>query len=135
MRPEGTGFICGSAPDEAQDPDCFDYDVDYSFFEEHLWPTLATRIPAFEAIKPGAAWAGHYDVNLFDHNAFMGPVPGIEDFYIALGFSGHGLQQSPAVGRGLAEHIVTGGYETLDLSELGVERLAANKPLIERNVV
>ncbi|KZL16334.1 FAD-binding oxidoreductase [Pseudovibrio sp. Ad26] len=135
VRPEGTGFICGSSPDEEQDPDSFDYDVDYSFFEEHLWPTLANRIPAFEAIKPGAAWAGHYDVNLFDHNAFTGPVPGIEDFYIALGFSGHGLQQSPAVGRGLAEHIVTGRYETLDLSELGVERLTANNPLIERNVV
>ncbi len=135
VRPEGTGFICGSAPDEEQDPDCFDYEVDYSFFEEHLWPTLANRIPAFEAIRPGAAWAGHYDVNLFDHNAFTGPVPGIEGFYLALGFSGHGLQQSPAVGRGLAEHIVTGRYETLDLSELGVERLVANRPLLERNVV
>ncbi len=135
VRPEGTGFICGSSPAEDQDPDCFDFEVDHSFFEDHLWPTLANRIPAFEAIKPGASWAGHYDVNLFDHNAFVGPVPGIEDFYIALGFSGHGLQQSPAVGRGIAEHIVTGGYETLDISELGVERLVANRPLIERNVV
>ncbi|KZL19505.1 4-methylaminobutanoate oxidase (formaldehyde-forming) [Pseudovibrio axinellae] len=135
VRPEGAGFICGSAPAEANDLDCFDYDVDYTFFEEHLWPTLANRVPAFEAIKPGAAWAGHYDMNLFDHNAFVGPVPGIEDFYIALGFSGHGLQQSPSVGRGIAEHIVTGHYETLDLSELGVERLGRNKPLIERNVV
>ncbi|SDR25715.1 FAD-binding oxidoreductase [Pseudovibrio sp. Tun.PSC04-5.I4] len=135
VRPEGAGFICGSAPAEIDDLDCFDYDVDYSFFEEHLWPTLATRIPAFEAIKPGAAWAGHYDMNLFDHNAFVGPVPGIEDFYLALGFSGHGLQQSPAVGRGIAEHIVTGGYESLDLSELGIERLGINKPLIEKNVV
>ncbi len=135
VRPEGTGFICGSSPAEDQDPDCFDFEVDHSFFEDHLWPTLANRIPAFEAIKPGASWAGHYDVNLFDHNAFVGPVPGIEDFYIALGFSGHGLQQSPAVGRSIAEHIVTSGYETLDISELGVERLVANRPLIERNVV
>lgn len=135
VRPEGHAFICGSSPDPENDPDCFDFDVDYSFFEDHLWPTLARRIPAFEAIKPGAAWAGHYDMNLFDHNAFVGPVPGIEDFYVAVGFSGHGLQQSPAVGRGLAEHIVTGRYETLDLSDLGVDRLVHNRPLIEQNVV
>jgi len=135
VRPEGTGFICGSAPPPDQDPDCDDFDVDYALFEDHIWPTLAARVPAFEAIRPGAAWAGSYDMNLFDHNAFIGAVPGIEGYYLALGFSGHGLQQSPAVGRGLSELIATGCYETLDLSGLGIERLAENKPLIEKNVV
>lgn len=134
-RPEGTGFICGSAPHEENDPDSDDFEVDYGLFEEHIWPTLAARVPAFEAIKPGRAWAGHYDMNLFDHNAFVGAVPGIDGYYLALGFSGHGLQQSPAVGRGMAELIATGGYETLDLSPLGIERFFENKPLIERNVV
>ncbi len=134
-RPEGTGYICGSAPPEDQDPDCSDFDVDYGLFEEHVWPTLATRVPAFEAIRPGAAWAGCYDMNLFDHNAFVGAVTGLEGFYLALGFSGHGLQQSPAVGRGLGELIATGGYETLDLSPLSFERLAANTPIVEKNVV
>ncbi|MEP3047071.1 MAG: FAD-binding oxidoreductase [Roseibium sp.] len=134
VRPEGTGFICGSAPPE-QDPDCRDFDVDYDLFEEHIWPTLAARVPAFEAIKPGAAWAGNYDMNLFDHNAFIGSVPDTEGFYLALGFSGHGLQQSPAIGRGLAELIVTGNYETLDLSELSVERLGKDQPIVEINVV
>ncbi|WP_417668226.1 NAD(P)/FAD-dependent oxidoreductase [Roseibium sp.] len=135
VRPEGTGFICGVSPTPDEDPDSTDFDVDYSLFEETIWPTLATRVPAFEAVRPGQAWAGHYDMNLFDHNAFIGDVPGIENFYLALGFSGHGLQQAPAVGRGIAELIATGRYETLDLSPLGFDRLARNKPLLERNVV
>ncbi|MCA1299544.1 NAD(P)/FAD-dependent oxidoreductase [Stappia indica] len=135
VRPEGTGFLCGSAPPEAEDPDCTDFEVDHGFFEEHLWPTLATRIPAFEAIKPGAAWAGHYDMNLFDHNAILGPVDALPGFYLCTGFSGHGLQQAPAVGRGLAEHIAHGGYRSLDLSELAFERIAANRPVQEINVV
>jgi FAD-dependent oxidoreductase domain-containing protein 1 len=135
VRPEGTGYICGSAPDDANDPDCDDFEVDYALFEEHIWPTLAARVPAFEAIRPGAAWAGTYDMNLFDHNAFVGTVPGIDGFYLALGFSGHGLQQSPAVGRGMAELIACGRYETLDLTPLSIERFGQNRPLIERNVV
>lgn len=135
VRPEGAGYICGSAPDEDNDPDCDDFEVDYALFEEHIWPTLATRVPAFEAIRPGAAWAGSYDMNLFDHNAFVGAVPELDGFYLALGFSGHGLQQSPAVGRGIAELIACGRYETLDLTPLSIERFRQNKPLIERNVV
>lgn len=135
VRPEGKGYICGSAPPADRDPDCDDFDVDYALFEEHIWPTLAARVPAFEAIRPGAAWAGSYDMNLFDHNAFVGAVPGLDGFHIAVGFSGHGLQQSPAVGRGMAELIATGGYQTLDLGPLGIERYWQNAPLIERNVV
>lgn len=132
---EGQMFICGSAPAEENDPDTDDFDVDYALFEEHVWPTLATRVPAFEAIRPGRAWAGHYDMNLFDANAILGPVPDLPNFYLANGFSGHGLQQSPAVGRGLAELLVHGRYLTLDLSEAGFERIAANKPLLEKNVI
>ncbi|GAB4513807.1 MAG: FAD-binding oxidoreductase [Roseibium sp.] len=135
VRPEGTGYICGAAPPEDRDPDCTDFDVDHSLFEEHIWPVLAARVPAFEAIRPGAAWAGIYDMNLFDHNAFVGEVEGLDGFYLALGFSGHGLQQSPAVGRGLAELIATGSYRTLDLTPLAFERLAADRPLVEKNVV
>ena len=132
---EGQMFICGSAPAEANDPDTDDFDVDYALFEEHVWPTLATRVPAFEAIRPGRAWAGHYDMNTFDANAILGPVPEIPNFYLANGFSGHGLQQSPAVGRGLAELLVHGRYLTLDLSDASFERIAKNKPLLEKNVI
>jgi glycine/D-amino acid oxidase-like deaminating enzyme len=134
VRPEGKGFICGSSPPADQDPDSSDFDVDYGFFDEVIWPTLAHRVPAFERIRPGRAWAGHYDMNLFDHNAFVGQA-GPENFYLANGFSGHGLQQAPAIGRGLSELIAYGEYRSLDLTPLSYERLLANRPLVERNVV
>ncbi|QFU15260.1 NAD(P)/FAD-dependent oxidoreductase [Microvirga thermotolerans] len=140
VRPEGEGFICGASPEADRDPDWFDEDpasqeIDFSFFEEFIWPALAHRVPAFEAIKPGRAWAGPYDMSLLDHNAIIGRAGDMENFYLCNGFSGHGLQQAPAVGRGLAELIVHGGYRTLDLSELGYERVLANRPLLERNVI
>lgn len=135
VRPEGRGFICGLSPPADQDPDSDDFEVDYNFFDEVIWPILATRVPAFERIKTGRAWAGHYDMNLFDHNAFLGPAPGLDNFYLANGFSGHGLQQSPAIGRGLSELIIYGEYRSLDLTPLSFQRLLDNKPLVERNVV
>ncbi len=134
-RPEGAGFIGGSAPPPDADPDATDFEVEHSFFDEHVWPALAARVPAFEAIRPGRAWAGHYDMNLFDHNALVGPVPGTSNVILANGFSGHGLQQSPAVGRYIAESIVDGRFRTLDLGELDPGRLAANRPVVEKNVV
>lgn len=141
VRPEGEGhFICGASPEADLDPDWHDHDpasqeIDFSFFEEFIWPNLATRVPAFEAIKPGRAWSGPYDMSLLDHNAIIGKAIGFKNFYLCNGFSGHGLQQAPAVGRALSELIVHGGYRTLDLSELGHERVLENRPLLERNVI
>ncbi|WP_284179286.1 FAD-binding oxidoreductase [Rhabdaerophilum sp. SD176] len=135
-RPEGTGFITGYSPDEPEPIDfAHDFEVDWPLFEDVIWPALATRIPAFEAIRPGRAWAGHYDMNLLDHNAVVGRLGDLANAYLACGFSGHGLQQSPAVGRGLAELIVEGAYRSLDLGDLGFARLTANRPLLERNVI
>jgi glycine/D-amino acid oxidase-like deaminating enzyme len=110
-------------------------DVDWPFFEEAVWMPLAHRIPAFEQIKPGRAWAGPYDMCGLDHNAIVGPAVGVANLYLANGFSGHGLQQSPAVGRGIAEHIVHGGYRTLDLADLGHARIVAGRPLAEANII
>lgn len=135
VRPEGTGFLCGAAPPEDEDPDSADFEVDHAFFEERLWPALAHRIPAFERIRPGRAWAGHYDMNGFDQNAILGPVEEVAGLYLANGFSGHGLQQSPAVGRGLAELIAHGGYRTLDLSPLAFSRIREGRPVRELKVV
>lgn len=140
VRPEGEGFICGASPEADADPDWHDddpasQDIDFSFFDEVIWPSLAHRVPAFEAIKPGRAWAGPYDMCLLDHNAIVGPAGEIGNFYLCNGFSGHGLQQAPAIGRGLSELIVRGRYGALDLSELGYDRVLANRPLIERNVI
>jgi glycine/D-amino acid oxidase-like deaminating enzyme len=140
IRPEGEGFICGASPPPGCDPDWADEDpgtqeVDWSFFEETIWPALAHRVPAFEAIRSGRAWAGPYDMNLFDGNALIGPAGEVQNFFLCNGFSGHGLQQAPAVGRGLAELIVHGRYVTLDLSDLGFGRVAANRPFRERNII
>jgi glycine/D-amino acid oxidase-like deaminating enzyme len=135
-RPEGEGYICGFSPDDDDEIDQKDdFTVDWPLFEEIIWPVLAHRIPAFESLRPGRAWAGHYDMHRLDHNAIVGRITGFENALIACGFSGHGLQQSPAVGRGLAELIVEGRYSTLDLSDLGMERVAAGRPLRERNVI
>ncbi|WP_353182131.1 FAD-binding oxidoreductase [Bosea sp. (in: a-proteobacteria)] len=110
-------------------------DVDWPFFEEAVWAPLAHRIPAFEQIRPGRAWAGPYDMCGLDHNAIVGPAVGLPNLYLANGFSGHGLQQSPAVGRGIAEHIAHGRYRSLDLADLGHERIVAGRPLAEANII
>jgi FAD-dependent oxidoreductase domain-containing protein 1 len=136
FRPEGDAWICGYSPREGEhDPDTLDLEVDRKHFEEFIWPELARLVPAFESLRLLDTWAGHYEVNTVDHNAVIGPHPELPGFLFANGFSGHGLQQAPAVGRGLAEWIATGRYETLDLSPLGYERIRANKPIREINVV
>ena len=136
LRPEGQGFITGFAPPPDQDGDDLPLDEpDHAAFEDFVWPALAERIPAFEALRLQRAWAGYYEMNLFDHNAIVGPHPACANLVFANGFSGHGLQQSPAVGRGLAEWIVYGSYATLDLSPLGWERVLAHRPLLEQNVI
>lgn len=134
-RPEGGSFICGISPPEPDDPDTTDLEVDYRWYEEVVWPTLAHRIPAFEAIKLTHAWAGTYDYNTLDQNAILGPHPEIGNFYFANGFSGHGLQQSPAVGRAIAELIAHGGYRSIDLGRFGYERVLRQAPIFELNVV
>jgi FAD-dependent oxidoreductase domain-containing protein 1 len=137
VRPEGSVYITGGAEsydtDAAADP--ADFEPDWSLFEETIWPVLATRIPAFEAIKPTRAWAGHYDYNTLDQNAVIGRHPEVENFIFANGFSGHGLQQAPAVGRAVAELVVHGGYRTIDCSVFGYGRIADGLPYRELNVI
>ena len=80
-------------------------------------------------------WVGHYDYNRLDQNAIVGPHPALPNLYVMNGFSGHGLQQSPAMGRGIAEHVLHGGWQSLDLTDLSVERILEGRPLLERAVV
>ncbi len=135
VRPEGQHFLCACSP--AEDPAVAhdDFEPRYQEFEEIIWPALAARSPAFEAIKMQAMWAGHYAYNVLDQNAVTGAHPEIRNFYFANGFSGHGLQQAPAIGRGVAELVALGGYKTLDLSPLGYERILREEPLRERCVI
>ena len=135
FRPEGEYFISEAAPPEQEDVADLPLEVDRRQFEERLWPALAERVPAFEAIKVVNAWAGYYEMNTFDRNAILGPHPEITNLYFANGFSGHGLMQSPAVGRAISELIVHGRYVTLDLSIFGYERIAAGRPVVEKNVI
>ena len=135
FRPEGASFICGVSPAEDEDPDCTDFELDYRLYEDLIWPTLAERVPAFEAIKLVRAWAGHYDYNTLDQNVIIGRTPQIDNLFLASGFSGHGLQQSPAVGRALSELVAFGEFRSLDLSRLGYERLLNGQLIQEANVV
>lgn len=129
-RAEGRGYITGYTPYEA--PPGFRWDVDYDVFDEILWPNLAQRVKAFEAVKLIRAWPCHYDQNALDQNLIIGSWPGhVDNFLIACGLSGHGLQHAPAIGRALTELISQGRYQTLDLSRFGYQRILDNEPLAE----
>jgi sarcosine oxidase len=135
FRPEGRFYIGGATPAEGNDPAGAPLEVQHQEWEEIVWPALAARVPAFEAAKAVNAWAGYYDYNTFDQNGIVGRHPKVESLIFATGFSGHGIQQSPAVGRAVVELIVHGGYRTLDLSPFGYERISAGRPIRELNVV
>ncbi len=134
FRSDGGFYMIGATPDPdpAVDPD--DFAEVPGLWEEFAWPALAGRIPQFDRLKVVASWAGHYAYNTFDQNAVIGPHPEVSGFLFINGFSGHGLQQAPAMGRGLAEWIVTGRYESLDLSGFGFERLSG-PARVERAVI
>jgi FAD-dependent oxidoreductase domain-containing protein 1 len=133
-RPESQGFLWGCTPTEADEPPVKDWDVDYAWFEAHVWPLAAHRVPAFEAVKLSTAWVGHYDYNWFDHNGIIGRHPTIGNFYFGNGFSGHGIQQGPATGNAIAELICHGEYRAMDLRRLGYERILRKEPLFEKNI-
>jgi FAD-dependent oxidoreductase domain-containing protein 1 len=135
FRPEGRFYIGGTTPAEGNDPPGAPLEVQHREWDDMVWPALANRVPAFEAAKVVNAWAGYYEYNTFDQNGIVGRHPAIERLIFATGFSGHGIQQSPAVGRAVAELIVHGGYRTLDLSPFGYERISAGRPIRELNVV
>lgn len=117
-----------------EDPVGFDFGWDWERFTELLWPELVQIVPSFESLKLVRGWAGLYEVNRFDHNAIMGPWSPIPGLYLINGFSGHGLQQSPAAGRYLAE-VILGRTPTLDLSCFTPQRILENRPLGEGAVV
>ncbi len=135
FRPEGGSFIAGAAPVEQDDLPDLPLTPDHGLFETVLWPALAKRVPAFDAIRVTNAWAGYYEMNTFDHNAIIGRHPVITNLLFANGFSGHGIQQSPAVGRAIAELIVHDRFVTTDLSVFAFDRIAAGRRVEEQNVI
>ncbi len=135
VRTDGQYYLCGCPPDLDPAVAFDDFYLDYRIWEEKVWPAIAARIPAFERIKLINAWVGHYAYNTLDQNAIIGPHDVIKNFYFLNGFSGHGFQQSPAMGRGMSELITYGEYRSLDLHELGYERIRDNKPFLEKAVI
>ena len=124
---------CPADPDPAVGYD--DFVMDHDRWQDHVWPTIANRIPQFEAIRVISEWAGHYAFNTLDQNAILGPHDEVRNFIFQNGFSGHGLQQSPAMGRGIAEFITYGEYRTLDLSPFAFDRIPGQRPIIETAII
>lgn len=132
FRHEGNKILCGYS--ENVKPG-IDFSVQRSLFYDEMWPILANRVKNFERAKISSAWAGLYSFNTVDHNAIIGNHPTMKGYYMALGFSGHGMQQAPAVGQGLAELIHLGKYQNIDLRPLRVERFAENDLVLEDAIV
>jgi len=135
MRTDGTYYLAGCPPDNDPAVAYDDFVQDHALWETKVWPILAHRIPQFEAIKLINSWAGHYAFNTFDQNAILGPHSRVENFLFVNGFSGHGFQQSPAMGRGTAELITYGEYRSLDLSPFNYARIDRGEPFIEKAVI
>lgn len=136
VRENGGGtYLAGGHPDVDPAVEFDDFTVDQSFWQDHLWPLLATRIPAFEAVRVQSEWAGHYAYNTLDQNAIIGPHPEVPNFLFLNGFSGHGLQQSAAMGRAMAELLCHSEYRTLDMSQFSYDRIAANAPILETAII
>ena len=135
FRSDGQYYMAGCPPDDDAPVDHDDFIADHSLWENKVWPAVATRVPQFESIKLINMWIGHYDYNTLDQNAIVGPHPELDNFLFVNGFSGHGLQQSPAIGRGLAEWIAYGEYRSLDLAPFSVERVLRGEKFLEKAVI
>ncbi|WP_298296574.1 FAD-binding oxidoreductase [uncultured Litoreibacter sp.] len=135
MRTDGQYYLAGCPPDEDPAVDYDDFYEDHSIWQNKVWPIVATRVPAFEAVKVINSWVGHYAFNTFDQNAVIGPHTQVENFVFVNGFSGHGLQQSPAMGRGVAEWIAYGEYRSIDLTPFGFHRIESGTNFIEKAVI
>jgi glycine/D-amino acid oxidase-like deaminating enzyme len=136
MREVGGGsYMIGGHADHDPAVAVDDFAMDQGLWQDKIWPAIATRIPAFEAVKVTSEWVGHYDYNTLDQNAVTGPHPVVGNFLFLNGFSGHGLQQSPAMGRGTAEWILHGGYRTLDLTPFHFDRIAGGKAMVEGAII
>ncbi|SNT18816.1 Glycine/D-amino acid oxidase [Noviherbaspirillum humi] len=135
FRSEGRGFSGGLV--NSNEPRGFNFDVDHRYFDEVVWPALAHRFPtAFGGVKCHRTWSGLYEQCELDGNPIIGTWTGNhENFYVAAGFSGHGMMHAPAAGRAIAELIDAGRFETIDLGRLGYERVMKNEPYRERGIL
>lgn len=141
FRPEsGVGkYIIGVSPEDENDPDSNNDDdlnnIDHSLFNDVIWPNIAHRVQAFEALKVQSSWAGFYDYNTLDQNAIIGWHPELKNLMLCTGFSGHGLMCSPASGRAVTELISSNRYQTIDLQKFSFDRIITNTPFLETGII
>ncbi len=135
VRTDGRYYMAGCPPEDDPAVDPADFTADHTIWEDKVWPAIAHRIPAFERVKLVNSWVGHYAYNTLDQNAIVGPHTEVENFIFANGFSGHGFQQSPAIGRGIAEFIGSGAYQTLDLTPFAFARIERGEKFVEKAVI
>jgi FAD-dependent oxidoreductase domain-containing protein 1 len=133
FRSETGGLILLGKSMEA-DPIGIEFSWDDKRFMDMLWPELVEFVPDFDRLKLMRGWAGLYAVNTLDGNAIIGQWPELKGLYLANGFSGHGLQQGPAVGRYLSELILEKPL-SLDLSIFSPQRILNNQALSENGLV
>lgn len=129
-------YLCGCPPQSTSQVHLKEgSELENYLWESLAWPALANRVPAFESAKVVNSWVGYYAYNTFDQNAIVGFHPEIKNLAFANGFSGHGLQQSPAVGCGIAELVIYGRYRQIDLAPLGFARILESRPFLETAVI
>ena len=134
FRPEGRGYSGGVPSLEAARG--YDFDADKTYFDSVVWPALAHRFPQFERTRCFSTLPGLYDQNDFDGNVIIGPgADGLTNFHMLSGFSGHGLMHAPGCGRAMAELLLTGGYQSIDLTRFGWQRLIDDAPLREQGII
>jgi len=135
LRSDGKYYMAGCPPDEDPAVAFDDFIFDHSLWENKVWPAIATRIPQFERIKVINEWVGHYAYNTLDQNAILGRHSDVRNFMFMNGFSGHGLQQAPAIGRGVAELIAYGEYRSLDLTPFDYQRIESKRSMVEQAII
>jgi sarcosine oxidase subunit beta len=129
---EGAGVLMGmGSPDERAS---FDLTPNETFVSEQLLPTALRVFPPLEAASIEHSWVGLYEMTP-DRHPILGPAPGVEGIFLANGFSGHGFQHAPVIGKLLAEMIVDGEATTVDVSSLGLERFERGELVREGHVV
>ena len=134
FRSEGNGFSGGVVDGSVRRS--VDFEVDHDYFERVVWPAVAHRFPPLEAAKCHRTWSGLYEVCELDGNPIIGRWnSGRANLYTVAGFSGHGMMHAPAAGRGIAELILKGAFQTIDLTSFGYERVEANAPCPERGIL
>ena len=126
FRQEVDGFLL-SGPLDPQSS--FNTNIDYEAMAEASENAIY-RVPALEKARIARGWAGLYEISP-DNHAILGKVPGVDGLILANGFSGHGFQHSPAVGRVIAELIVEGKSKTIDISPLSIERFEKGELILE----